>query len=56
MYDLSLSQESNNGLAPPIIRAEEVIVTKYKAHVDHYSNMREYIKGLIVLSKQNTRL
>ena len=47
MFDTDLLEESDSELAPAIIRAEEVLVTKYKAHVDPFVNMREHVKKLV---------
>ena len=43
MYDETLLLESLTDLSPPIMRAEEFILSKFKVHVDQFSNMRNYV-------------
>ena len=47
MFDTDLLEESDSELAPAIIGAEEVLLTKYKEHVDQFVNMREHVKKLV---------
>ena len=54
MYDQSLLSECNDDLAPAFVRAEEVIVSKFRHHVLQFSNMRNFVKKLIDISKEHT--
>ena len=55
MYDRNLLDESDSELAPAFIRAEEVLVSKYKAHVVQFVNMREHVKGLVKRSREEKK-
>ena len=46
LYNSDLLQVSEEDMAPAVICAEEALVTKYKAHVDQFVNMREHVKSL----------
>ena len=50
-YDSELLQETE--LSPPYTHAIENIVSKFKAHVDQYSEMRKLVQDLIKRSRED---
>ena len=52
-YSADMIEESIEGLCPPFVRAVETIVSKFKLHVDQYSNMRKLVKEKIELSREH---
>lgn len=52
-YTPDMMEESIEGLCPPFVRAVESIVSKFKVHVEKYSNMRKLVKEKIDLSREH---
>ena len=50
----SIANESTEDeLCPPYVQAVELILSKFKVHVDQYSNMQNLVKNLITKSRQH---